>query len=134
MHYDLRATSGFTDLRPVIQLFHSLAEPSRLEILDHLRLGDHRVGELAEHLQLAQSTTSAHLAVLRASGLVSVRTDGRSSVYSLNGAPELAALIAAAASLLKTCEQPAPPGSSSSAEPHENAAAAALTHRSEGAR
>jgi len=83
-------------LQPINQLFRSLGEPARLEILNHLLLGEHRVVELTEHLGLAQSTTSAHLAVLREAGLVSVRSDGRSSVYSVNGATELAALLAAA--------------------------------------
>src|SRR6476469_6833735 len=64
-------------------LFRSLADPARLTILRHLALGEHRVVDLTAHLGLAQSTTSAHLACLRDCGLVSVRTVGRSSVYSL---------------------------------------------------
>lgn len=89
-----------SSLQPITQLLRSLSEPSRLEILNHLRLGEHRVVELTAHLGLAQSTTSAHLAVLREAGLVSSRSAGRSSVFSLNGEPELIDLMLAAQRLL----------------------------------
>ncbi len=81
-------------------LLHGLAEPARLAIARHLALGEHRVSELTEHLGLAQSTTSAHLAVLRESGLVRVRVEGRASVYSLAAPAELDALLRAAEALL----------------------------------
>lgn len=64
-------------------LFHCLADPMRLMILEHLRTGEHKVRELTEHLGLAQSTVSAHLACLREGNLVKVRAVGRSSYYSL---------------------------------------------------
>ncbi|MCW4466451.1 metalloregulator ArsR/SmtB family transcription factor [Glutamicibacter sp. MNS18] len=64
-------------------LFHCLADPMRLMILEHLRTGEHKVRELTEHLGLAQSTVSAHLACLREGNLVKVRAAGRSSFYSL---------------------------------------------------
>ena len=81
-------------------LFRSLADPARLTILRHLALGEHRVVDLTAHLGLAQSTTSAHLACLRDCGLVSSRTVGRASVYSLAVSAELMALLSAAERLL----------------------------------
>lgn len=81
-------------------LFRSLADPARLTILRHLALGEHRVVDLTAHLGLAQSTTSAHLACLRDCGLVSSRTVGRASVYSLAVGSELMALLSAAERLL----------------------------------
>ena len=81
-------------------LFRSLGDPARLNILRHLALGEHRVVDLMSHLGLAQSTTSAHLACLRDCGLVSSRTVGRASVYSLAVQPELLDLLAAAERLL----------------------------------
>ncbi|HEY5821275.1 MAG TPA: metalloregulator ArsR/SmtB family transcription factor [Propionibacteriaceae bacterium] len=81
-------------------LFRSLADPARLSIVRHLALGEHRVVDLTAHLGLAQSTTSAHLACLRDCGLVSVRTVGRSSVYSLSVPDELMGLLSAAERLL----------------------------------
>ena len=51
-------------------LFHGFSDRSRLVILQHLLLGEHRVVELTEHLGLAQSTVSKHLACLKDCGLV----------------------------------------------------------------
>ena len=81
-------------------LFHSLSDPSRLAILQHLTLGEHRVRDLTEHLGLAQSTVSAHLACLRECGLVSSRPVGRASVFSLTSTAELLGVLAAAERLL----------------------------------
>ena len=81
-------------------LFRSLADPARLAILRHLALGEHRVVDLTAHLGLAQSTTSAHLACLRDCGLISSRTVGRSSMYSLAVPGELMDLLSAAERLL----------------------------------
>jgi DNA-binding transcriptional ArsR family regulator len=89
-----------TDVGAAVALFRSLADPARLAILRHLSLGEHRVVDLTAHLGLAQSTTSAHLACLRDCGLVSVRTVGRSSVYSLAVESELMGVLASAERLL----------------------------------
>ncbi|HEY3406950.1 MAG TPA: metalloregulator ArsR/SmtB family transcription factor [Propionicimonas sp.] len=83
-------------------LFHGLSDPSRLAILQHLTLGEHRVRDLTEHLGLAQSTVSAHLACLRECGLVSSRPEGRASVFSLTCASELLAVLEAAEQVLAT--------------------------------
>lgn len=93
-------TSG--DLTVAAALFHSLSDPARLTILQHLTLGEHRVRELTEHLGLAQSTVSAHLACLKGCGLVTSRAAGRASLYSLSAAPELLSVLAAAEELLAT--------------------------------
>lgn len=89
-----------SDPMAAVCLFRSLGDPARLNILRHLALGEHRVVDLMSHLGLAQSTTSAHLACLRDCGLVSSRTVGRASVYSLAVQPELLGLLAAAERLL----------------------------------
>ncbi len=65
------------------ELFQSLGDRSRLAILRHLALGEHRVVDLTAHLGLAQSTVSQHLACLRACGLVTSRARGRSSLHAL---------------------------------------------------
>lgn len=64
-------------------LFHALAEPTRLALIQHLSTGEHRVRDLVEHMHLAQSTVSKHLSCLRDCGVVTVRIDGRSSWFSL---------------------------------------------------
>lgn len=88
------------DPSAAVFLFRSLADSARLTILRHLTLGEHRVVDLTNHLGLAQSTTSAHLVWLRDCGLVSVRTVGRASVYSLAVGEELMALLSSAERLL----------------------------------
>lgn len=93
------------DLQVAAALFHSLSDPSRLAILQHLTRGEHRVRDLTEHLGLAQSTVSAHLGCLRECGLVSSRPQGRASVFSLVSAPELLAVLAAAERLLAATGQ-----------------------------
>lgn len=74
----------------------------RLMILEHLQTGEHKVRELTEHLGLAQSTVSAHLACLRDGNLVKVRAVGRSSFYSLSDPAALDSLLVDAAPLLDT--------------------------------
>ena len=81
-------------------LFHGFQDPSRLAILQHLALGEHRVVDLTAHLGLAQSTVSKHLACLKDCGLVSSRPQGRASVFSLNHPEALMDLFAAAERLL----------------------------------
>ncbi len=95
-----------TDGLPVAAaLFHGLSDPSRLAILQHLTLGEHRVRDLTEHLGLAQSTVSGHLACLRECGLVESRAEGRASVFSLTSAPEVLGVLAAAERLLEATGQ-----------------------------
>jgi len=85
---------------PAASLFRSLADPTRLVILRHLMLGEHRVVDLTAHLGLAQSTVSTHLACLRDCGLVTSRPQGRSSMFSLAAGGELVEVLAAAERLL----------------------------------
>lgn len=82
------------------QLFHALADGSRLAILQHLSLGPHRVRDLVEYMGFAQSTVSKHLACLRECGLVDVQTQGRASWFSLSEPESLAGLLNAAQLLL----------------------------------
>lgn len=91
-----------SSLAPAACLFRGLGDPSRLAIVGHLALGEHRVVDLTAHLGLAQSTVSAHLACLRDCGLVEMRPEGRASWYSLTARPEALDLLAAAERLLAT--------------------------------
>jgi DNA-binding transcriptional ArsR family regulator len=68
-------------------VFNAIAEPRRREIVGLLADGQSRsVGELVTAMDLAQSAVSKHLAVLRTVGVVSVKKDGKSRLYSLNPA------------------------------------------------
>lgn len=93
--------SATQELDAATSLFRSLSDPARLAIVRHLRLGEHRVRDLTEHLGLAQSTVSAHLACLKDCGLVASRPQGRASMFSLAVPEELVDLLAAAERLLE---------------------------------
>lgn len=81
-------------------LFHSFGDPSRLVILQHLQLGEHRVVDLVKHLGLSQSTVSKHLACLKDTGMVVSRAEGRASMYSLAHPDAVVAILAAAEKML----------------------------------
>lgn len=81
-------------------LFRALGDPSRLSILAHLHLGPHRVVDLVDHLGLAQSTVSKHLACLRDCGLVQSQPQGRASVFSLTLEVHVRDVLAAAERVL----------------------------------
>ncbi|MGH8878784.1 MAG: ArsR/SmtB family transcription factor [Stackebrandtia sp.] len=84
---------------PAAALFHSLSDETRLRIVQRLACGEARVVDLTDHLGLAQSTVSKHLACLRDCGLVASRAEGRQSFYSLSH-PQLLDLLSAAEGVL----------------------------------
>ncbi len=81
-------------------LFNGFSDASRLAIVRHLALGEHRVVDLTEHLGLAQSTVSKHLACLRDCGLVESRPVGRASMFTLTHPEATLDLLTAAERLL----------------------------------
>ncbi|MGI8521823.1 MAG: ArsR/SmtB family transcription factor [Nocardioides sp.] len=81
-------------------LFSGFGDRSRLSIVQHLALGEHRVVDLTRHLGLAQSTVSKHLACLLDCGIVTVRAQGRASIYALGHPAATLELLAAAERLL----------------------------------
>jgi len=89
-----------TALAAAAALFRGFGDPSRLAIVCHLALGEHKVRDLTEHLGLAQSTVSAHLRCLLDCGMVTVRPEGRASVYALTADQQILDLLAAAERLL----------------------------------
>lgn len=86
-------------ITPAAALFHSLADETRLRIVQRLARGEARVVDLTDQLGLAQSTVSKHLSCLRDCGLVDYRAEGRQSFYALTR-PELMDLLAFAEQLL----------------------------------
>lgn len=81
-------------------LFRGMSDPSRVAILRHLLLGEHNVTELTQHLGLAQSTVSKHLACLKDCGLVASRPVGRASMFALTHPGAVLKVFAAAEELL----------------------------------
>jgi DNA-binding transcriptional ArsR family regulator len=92
-------TASRAGLGPAAALFRSLGDPARLAIVRRLSAREAKVADLTSELGLAQSTVSKHLACLRDCGLVTVRAQGRASVYSL-AQPTLAGLLTAAEQVL----------------------------------
>ena len=69
-------------------IWKALADPTRREILDLLRDGPRQTTEIVEQFpQLSRFGVMKHLDVLRESGLVSTRSEGRARINSLNAAP-----------------------------------------------
>ncbi len=66
-----------------LETLKALANDTRFAMLRMLHVRDLCVCELEVALHLTQSKVSYHLAVLRETKLVSVRQDGRWSVYAL---------------------------------------------------
>jgi DNA-binding transcriptional ArsR family regulator len=86
-------------LAPAALLFHSLADPVRLAIVQRLSRGEARVVDLTRELGLAQSTVSKHLACLRDCRLVEFRPEGRQSFYFV-ARPELLDVLRSAEAVL----------------------------------
>ena len=64
--------------------FNAIAEPRRRHILEFIAAEERSVNEIAEALELNQPSVSKHLQVLRDVGLVTVRRDGRRTMYRIN--------------------------------------------------
>jgi DNA-binding transcriptional ArsR family regulator len=74
------------DLADFESVFGALAHASRRHILLVLRFrgGRMRAGEIADRFSCSWPTTTRHLRVLEAAGLVRVRRRGRERVYRLD--------------------------------------------------
>ena len=64
-------------------LMKTLGHPGRLMILCNLAEGERSVGDLADELDMSQSSLSQHLARMRSEGLVETRRDSQSIYYSV---------------------------------------------------
>ena len=83
------------------QLFKAVSDPTRVRLLNLLRLGSICVCELHAVLQIPQPTASRHLAALRHAGLVEDCRSGTRIIYSL--APPDTPQIEALYELLDKC-------------------------------
>lgn len=64
--------------------FNAVAEPRRRQILEYLANKEREVGEIVIALRVEQPSVSKHLRVLRQTGLVRVRRNGRHMLYKTN--------------------------------------------------
>ena len=66
-----------------LSLFHALADPARLRIVEAMKSGECAVGDIVERMDIHQSGVSRHLRILAQAGIVQMRPDGQRRVYSL---------------------------------------------------
>lgn len=78
----------------VANLLKTLSHPARLMIVCTLVEGEYSVGELEEKVGIHQPHLSQHLTVLRSSGIVETRREGKQIFYRLT--EEKAAQLVAA--------------------------------------
>lgn len=65
------------------EIFHALAHPTRIAMVEALRHGETSAGQLIEQLGLEQANASQHFAVLRSKQIVTSRKEGNQVFYSL---------------------------------------------------
>jgi ArsR family transcriptional regulator, arsenate/arsenite/antimonite-responsive transcriptional repressor len=71
-------------MRQIIKIFKALSDSNRLRIIKMLEIRPLCVCEITEVLQLANSTVSKHLSILREADLILDDKDGKWVNYSLN--------------------------------------------------
>ena len=64
--------------------FNAIAEPRRRHILELIAAEERSVNEIADALELGQPSVTKHLQVLRDVQLVTVRREGRRTLYRTN--------------------------------------------------
>ncbi|HEY1392532.1 MAG TPA: metalloregulator ArsR/SmtB family transcription factor [Methylibium sp.] len=73
-------------LEQVAAYFQALSEPTRLQILNLLRGGEHNVGELAQLTGYTSANVSRHLALLVQHGLLERESRGTAVYYRISDA------------------------------------------------
>ncbi len=86
------------------KFLRALAHPRRIQILEELRSDEQDVASLAKLTELAHSSVSQHLMVLRAHGVVAERREGRRVFYHLRS-EELAAWLLQGMDYLPSMDQ-----------------------------
>lgn len=95
---------------PLVELiahrFRVLGQPLRIRVIDHLaNRGETSVQALADELAATQQNISKHLAMLRQSGVLARRQDGRVTWYKVVDEEAYALLADAAFGLLREIDQ-----------------------------
>lgn len=70
-------------LQQVSAYFQVLSEPTRLQILNLLRQGEHNVGTLAERCECSAANVSRHLALLMRHGFVARESRGTAAYFRI---------------------------------------------------
>jgi DNA-binding transcriptional ArsR family regulator len=70
-----------------IDVFQTLADPTRRHIVEVLQSGEHAVNDIVGAVGIDQSGVSRHLGILHKAGFVQVRPAGPKRLYSLRPEP-----------------------------------------------
>ena len=70
-----------SDYKKESELLKALAHPIRLRIVEGLMHNECNVNKIVKALKIPQSTTSQHLALLKARGIVHLRKEGVKTCY-----------------------------------------------------
>jgi DNA-binding transcriptional ArsR family regulator len=70
-----------------VDVFQTLADPTRRRIVEALRGGEHAVNDIVDRVDIHQSGVSRHLRILAEAGFVRVRPEGSTRWYSLRPEP-----------------------------------------------
>ena len=70
-----------------INTFQTLADPTRLKILELLKDGEKTVNHLVALVEIQQSGVSRHLGILYDAGFVKMRPEGQKRLYSIRPEP-----------------------------------------------
>jgi DNA-binding transcriptional ArsR family regulator len=68
-------------------VFQTLADPTRLRIVEALGAGEQAVNDIVARVDIHQSGVSRHLRILHEAGFVQVRSQGPKRLYSLRPEP-----------------------------------------------
>lgn len=66
------------------QVFFALSDPTRRQVLEHIRLNPESVGKIAERLPVSRPAVSQHLKILKDAHLVCERRCGTRNIYSVD--------------------------------------------------
>ncbi|MCC6999690.1 MAG: helix-turn-helix transcriptional regulator [Deltaproteobacteria bacterium] len=70
-----------------LDVFQTLADPTRRRIVEALRHGEQQVGDVVASAGVHQSGVSRHLRILTEAGFVTMRPDGQRRLYALRPGP-----------------------------------------------
>jgi DNA-binding transcriptional ArsR family regulator len=70
-----------------VSVFQTLADPTRLKILEILKSGEKTVNNLVDLVEIQQSGVSRHLGILQEAGFVQMRPVGQKRLYSIRSGP-----------------------------------------------
>lgn len=66
------------------QVFFALSDPTRRQVLEHIRQNPAAVGRIAEHLPVSRPAVSQHLKILKEARLVTEERQGTRNIYSVD--------------------------------------------------